>query len=88
MGSEKVRTTLNIEKYLMKAIKLAAIEEEKTQTEIINEALKKEFIDIQKPKNKARKPLSEIAGLFKAKKPFDSVKLVKKIEDGDDHWYF
>ncbi len=40
MGSEKVRTTLNIEKDLMKAIKLAAIEEEKTQTEIINEALK------------------------------------------------
>ncbi len=57
----------------------------KTQTEIINEALKKEFIDTQKPKNKARKPLSLVAGLFKAKKPFDSVKLVKKIEDGDDH---
>lgn len=85
MSSQKVRTTLNIEKNLIKAIKLAAIEEEKTQTEIINEALKKEFIDIQKPKNKVRKPLSEIAGLFKAKKPFDSVKLVKKIEDGDDH---
>jgi len=48
MGSEKVRTTLNIEKDLMKAIKLAAIEEEKTQTEIINEALKKEFIEHSK----------------------------------------
>ena len=84
MSSEKVRTTLNIEKDLMKAIKLAAAEEEKTQTEFINEALKKEFIDIQKP-NKVRQPLSEVAGLFKAKEPFDSVKLVKKIEDGDDH---
>jgi hypothetical protein len=85
MGSEKVRITLNIEKNLMKAIKLAAIEEEKTQTEIINEALKKEFIDIRKPKNKVRKPLSLVVGLFKAKEPFDSVKLVKKIEDDDNH---
>jgi len=78
MSSEKVRTTLNIEKDLMKAIKLAAVEEEKTQTEFINEVLKKEFIDIQRPKNKVRTPLSEIAGLFKAEKPFDNVKLVKK----------
>jgi len=64
------------------------LRKKKTQTEIINEALKKEFIDIQKPKNTVRKPLSEVAGLFKAKEPFNSVKLVKKIEDGDDHWYF
>ena len=85
MASEKVRTTLNIEKNLMKAIKLTAIEEEKTQTEIINEALKKEFIDIQKPKNKVRQPLSEMAGIFKAKEPFNSVNLVKKIENGDDY---
>jgi len=84
MSPQKVRITLNVEKDLMKAIKLAAVEEEKTQTEIINEALKKEFIDIQKPKNKVRKPLSLVAGLFKAKEPFDSVKLVKKIENGDD----
>jgi len=84
MSSQKVRTTLNIEKNLMKAIKLTAVKEEKTQTEIINETLKKEFIDIQKPNNKARQPLSEIAGVFKAKKPFNSVKLLKKIEHGDD----
>lgn len=85
MSPQKVRITLNIEKDLMKAIKLAAVEEEKTQTEIINEALKKEFIDIQKPKNKVRIPLSEVAGIFKTKEPFDNVKLVKKIEDGGDH---
>jgi len=68
----------------MKAIKLTAVKEEKTQTEIINETLKKEFIDIQKPKNKVRQPLSEMAGVFKAKEPFNSVKLLKKIEHGDD----
>jgi len=84
MSSQKVRTTLNIEKNLMKAIKLTAVKEEKTQTEIINETLKKEFIDIQKPNNKDRQPLSEMAGVFKAKEPFDSVKLLKKIEHGDD----
>lgn len=84
MSSQKVRTTLNIEKNLMKAIKLTAIEEEKTQTEIINETLKKEFIDIRKPNNKVRQPLSEVAGIFKAKEPFNSVKLLKKVEHGDD----
>ncbi|MCL2687807.1 MAG: hypothetical protein FWE58_04660 [Methanobrevibacter sp.] len=85
MSSQRVRTTLNIEKNLMKAIKLTAINEEKTQTEIINETLKKEFIDVQKPNNEVRQPLSEMAGIFKAKKPFNSVKLIKKIEHGDDN---
>lgn len=84
MVSQKVRTTINIEKNLMKAIKLVAVEQEKTQTEIINETLKKEFIDVQMPKNKVRKPLSEMTGIFKGKESFDSVKLVKKIEDGND----
>ena len=84
MSSQRVRTTLNIEKNLMKAIKITAVKEEKTQTEIINEALKKEFIDIQKPNNEVRQPLSEMAGVFKAKEPFNSVKFLKKIEHGDD----
>ena len=60
---------------LVKAIKIAAVNEEKTQTEIINRALKKEFIDIQEHRNKSKKPLSFMAGIFEGKKSFDSVKL-------------
>ncbi len=74
MSSEKVRTTLNIEKDLMKAIKLAATEEEKKlRQKLLTKLLKKNLLNIQKPENKVRQPLSLVAGLFKAKESFDNV---------------
>jgi len=74
MSSQKVRTTLNIEKDLMKAIKLAATEEEKKlRQKLLTKLLKKNLLNIQKPENKVRQPLSLVAGLFKAKESFDNV---------------
>lgn len=76
----KVKTTINLDKEIVKSIKLVALNKEKTQTEIITEYLKKGLMS-EKEINKKNKSLSEIAGVFKGGKPFDSVEGVKKLRN-------
>ena len=53
MSSKKVRTTLNIEKDLMKAIKLAAVEEEKKlRQKLSTKPLKKKLLTFKNLKIK------------------------------------
>ncbi|MGL6297942.1 MAG: DUF6364 family protein [Methanobacteriaceae archaeon] len=82
MENSKVKTTLNLEKSVIKTIKQIALNKEKTQTEIINEYLKK-GIKSERMKNKEKKSLNEISGMFKAKESFDSVEELRKIEYGE-----
>lgn len=76
----KVRTTLNLDKDIIKNIKLVALNKDKTQTEVITEYLKRGLMN-EKDINKENKSLNEIAGIFKGQKPFDSVKEVRKLRN-------
>lgn len=78
----KVKTTLNLDIDIVKAIKLVALNKDKTQTEIINEYLK-EGLSNEHENNKKSKSLNEIAGIFKGGKPMDSVKEVRKLRNKD-----
>ena len=74
----KVRTTLNLDKDIMKNIKQVALNKDKTLTEIINEYLKKGLMS-EKETYKQYRSLNEIAGIFKAGEAFDSLEEVKKL---------
>lgn len=78
----KVKTTLNLDIDIVKAIKLVALNKDKTQTEIINEYLK-EGLSNEHENNKKSKSLNEIAGIFKGGEPMDSVKEVRKLRNKD-----
>lgn len=69
----KVKTTLNIDKEIIKSIKLVALNKDKTQTEIITEYLIQGLMN-EREINKKNKSLNEIAGIFKGDKSLGSVK--------------
>jgi len=78
----KVKTTLNLDTDIIKAIKVVALNKDTTQTEIINEYLKQGLRNEQDI-NKKNKSLNEIAGMFKEGKPFNSVEEVRKLRNKD-----
>jgi len=78
----KVKTTLNLDTDIIKAIKIVALNKDTTQTEIINEYLKQGLRNEQEI-NKKNKSLNEIAGMFKEGEPFNSVEEVRKLRNKD-----
>lgn len=97
MKSEnKVRTTLNLDRDVVKGIKVVALNKNTTQTEIVNEYLKK-GLESEKSKDKIPNYLiankdtynpdpgevEKMAGMFTTKRPFDAVKLVRQVRKGD-----
>ncbi|MDR1819658.1 MAG: DUF6364 family protein [Methanobrevibacter sp.] len=91
----RLRTTLNLDKDVIKTIKVVALNKNSTQTEIINEYLRK-GLEAEKDKNKipdyliANKTtynpdpdrIMKSSGFIKGVEPFDAVKLVKEMRRG------
>lgn len=76
----KVKTTLNLDTDIVKAIKVVALNKDTTQTEIIKQYLKQGLRN-EPDINKKNKSLTEIAGIFKGGEPMDSVKEVRKLRN-------
>jgi predicted transcriptional regulator len=76
-----VKTTIKIDDELLKTIKKIAIDKNETQNNLMNEYLRKGV-------NKELKPIKQeslkvISGLGTAPEPFNSVKELKKVENGE-----
>ncbi|MBZ9570406.1 hypothetical protein KQY27_02460 [Methanobrevibacter sp. TMH8] len=91
-----VKTTLNLNKDIMRNIKIIALNKETTQTKVINDLLEKAIekeddifkknpnIKIIKnpPLKKPKRSFDELIGSVKAPKGFDAVKAVKDVRKG------
>jgi len=92
----RIRTTLNIDKDIVDSIKIIAKNKKSTQTEIINEYLKRS-LEAEDEKNKIPEYLiankktynpdkerkKNMAGIIKGKKPFDAVELINSSRRGE-----
>lgn len=86
MSTQKVKTTMNIERSLLEEIKTMAKSKETTQTEMLNELLKKGII-LEKEEKKQAKTKGDnflkLAGIVTAKEPFNATKELKKLRHGE-----
>ncbi|NYB52789.1 MAG: hypothetical protein HVN35_09565 [Methanobacteriaceae archaeon] len=86
MATQKVKTNMNIERDLLKELKILANSKETTQTEIINQLLKKGIM-LEKEEKKQKKTKGDnflkLAGIVTAKKPFSATEEVKKLRNGE-----
>ena len=92
----KVKTTLSLDKDIMRGIKLVALNKGWTQTKIINEYLKQGLINEPNINKENKIPDYLIAnkdtynpnykennaGLIKNVKPFNAVKLIRDVREG------
>ncbi|MGL4669551.1 MAG: hypothetical protein ACRCVG_02985 [Methanobacteriaceae archaeon] len=90
----KVRTTLNLDKNIMKTIKIMALNRETTQTKVINDLLKKaienedkingipDYLIANKNKIPDDEGLNELIGSIKVPKGFNPVESVNEIRKG------
>jgi hypothetical protein len=92
----RLRTTLNIDKDIIKTIKVIALNKNSTQTEIINYYLKK-GLESEDTKNKIPEYLitnkktynpdkirkKKMAGIIKVKEPFDAAELINSSRSGE-----
>jgi metal-responsive CopG/Arc/MetJ family transcriptional regulator len=76
----KVKTTISLEKGLIKAVKQIALNKDTTQTEIINKYIRK-GIENEKHTHKEIKSLNDIVGIIKVDEPMNSVKEVRKLRN-------
>ena len=76
----KVKTTISLEKGLIKAVKQIALNKDTTQTEIINKYIKK-GIENEKNTDKEIKSLNDIVGIIKVDEPMNSVKEIRKLRN-------
>lgn len=86
MGSQKIKTTMNIESNLLMEVKEMANAKKITQTEIVNKLLKKGLLlEKQAEKQKATKGNNflKLAGIVTAEKPFNATEEVKKLRNGE-----
>jgi len=92
----RIRTTLNIDKDIVDSIKIIAKNKKSTQTEIINEYLKRSLeaedeknkipaylIANKKTYNPDKERKKNMAGIIKGKKPFDAVELINSSRRGE-----
>lgn len=88
----KIKTTISLDKGLMKAIKQIALNKDTTQTKIINDYLK-ECVKKELKENKTKikwikkpdptKSMEELKGIIKTDKPVNAVKLINEVRRGD-----
>ena len=76
----KVKTTLNLDTDIIKAIKVVALNKDTTQTEIIREYLKQGLINEPK-ENKENKSLNDLIGIIEVDEEFDATKEIKKMRN-------
>ncbi|MDR3063021.1 MAG: hypothetical protein LBU40_02645 [Methanobrevibacter sp.] len=89
-----VRTTLNLDKNIMRTIKIMAMNKETTQTKVITELLEKaieketlkskipKYLIANKNKNMDREEFKKTIGMMKAPKGFNPVEAVKETRKG------
>ncbi|KZX14463.1 hypothetical protein [Methanobrevibacter filiformis] len=101
VANEKMKTSIVIEKNIMKKLKKIAIDKEITQNKLINEYIIKGIKDENKNKPSMKIPehlirnkdtynpdpdeLMEMAGIIKIDKPFDTLKAIKEVRS-DKEW--
>ena len=93
-----VKTTLNLNKDIMKNIKIIALNKETTQTKVINDLLEKaieneddifkknpkiKLMKKSKFKKDSSKSFDELIGSIKTKKEVNAVKLVNEVRRGE-----
>jgi len=74
----KVKTTLNLDVDIIKAIKIVALNKDTTQTEIIKQYLKQGLRN-EKEVNKKNKSLYDLVGIIEVDEPMDSLEEVRKL---------
>jgi len=86
MSTQKVKTTMNIEQDLLKELKSLANSKETTQTEMLNQLLKKGLL-LEKEEKKQAKTKGDnflrLAGIVTAKEPFNATEEVKRLRNGE-----
>jgi len=86
MSTQKVKTTMNIERDLLEELKILANSKETTQTEMLNQLLKKGIL-LEKEEKKQAKTKGDnflkLAGIVTAKEPFSATEEVKKLRNGE-----
>jgi hypothetical protein len=76
-----IKTTIKIDDNLLKSVKKIAIDKNETQNNLMIEYIRKGVNKELKPKKE--EGLESISGLGTASEPFDSVKELKKVENGE-----
>ena len=76
-----IKTTIKIDDNLLKSVKKIAIDKNETQNNLMNEYIRRGVNKELKPKK--QESLKVISGLGTAPEPFDSVKELKKVENGE-----
>jgi hypothetical protein len=88
----KVKTTISLEKSILKTIKQIALNKDTTQTEIINnylrECIEKEPIENKTEIKWIKKPdpsknMEDLKGIIKTDKPVNAVKLINEVRKGE-----
>lgn len=77
---------MNIERDLLKELKVLAVSNETTQTEMLNQLLKKGILLKKEEKKQAKTKgdnFLKLAGIVTAKEPFNATKEVKKLRNGE-----
>ena len=86
MSTQKVKTTMNIERDLLKELTTLANSKETTQTDMLNQLLKKGILLEKEEKKQAKTKgnnFLKLAGIVTAKEPFNATKEVKKLRYGE-----
>ena len=76
----KVKTTLNLDNNIVKAIKIVALNRGTTQTKIITEYLK-QGLNNEPKENKKNKSLSDLIGIIEVDEEFDATKEIRKMRN-------
>jgi prophage maintenance system killer protein len=72
--------TIEIDSELLKTIEIIAKKENTTEQDLINDVLKKEFINVEKENVP---DFFELGGKFTADEPFSAVEDLKKMRNGE-----
>jgi hypothetical protein len=76
----KIKTTLNLDNNIIKAIKVVALNKGTTQTKIITEYLKQGLTNEPK-ENKENKSLNDLIGIIEVDEEFDATKEIRKMRN-------
>ena len=76
----KVKTTLNLDNNLVKAIKVVALNRGTTQTKVITDYLK-QGLKSEPDTNRENKSLKDLVGIIEVDEPFDATEEIRKMRN-------
>ena len=76
----KVKTTLNLDNNLIKAIKVVALNRGTTQTKVITDYLK-QGLKNEPDTNRENKSLKDLVGIIEVDEPFDATEEIRKMRN-------